>query len=182
VIVFYFALAAAVVFIVPQLFAPRSEIRRSDATFSWIQPDGVCDEPEDLLAIELGARIFNAEDSRLINAETPPNFVRWFQSERKALALGWLREVRGRVREIVRDHRVAASKNRHVRPLGEMRIAFQFLIFEVMSGILYLLICVRGPSHASNVVRSVLDWAAQLRTLAHEVIGETRPAVEIVKD
>jgi hypothetical protein len=181
-IALYLVLAGVAIFVIWQFFAIRSDIRRSEAILWGKQLDALRDEEDDLLAVELGARIFGPEDSRLINAETAPTFGRWFQSERKALALGWLAEVRDRVRKIVREHRLAASENPHIRRGDEMRVAFQFLLFELMSGVLYFVIFVRGPSHASGVVRSLLDWAGRLRTLAQEVVADERPAVEIVEN
>jgi hypothetical protein len=170
----------AVVFALWQIFLSRVESRPKGALF-WAQEASFADQEEDLLAIELGARIFNPADSLLIRTETPPGFAHWFDAERKALALAWVRHVRIQVRGITRGHRQSARRNPGVKTGAEMNLAFQFILFELTSEILCWLIRVRGPSHLSGLIDSLLDGAGKLRVLVKGTVS-TDAVIEIVKN
>jgi hypothetical protein len=179
--VLYFLLGGVAAVTIWQVFLIRARTRGSDGALRWAEEESSSDEAEDLLAVELGARIFSPEDSRLIDAETSPQFSDWFDSERRALALNWLDQVRGRVREIVREHRHAASQNPAVRPADEIKLGFGFFLFELTSQILYCLICLRGPRHVSTLVGSFLGAAGKLRTIVQGAMP-AKVSVEIVKN
>jgi hypothetical protein len=163
-----------------RIFLMRTENRTSPEALGW-EEDSTRSDESDLLAVELGARIFSSEDSRLIAAETSPKFASWFESERRALALDWLEQVRKRVRQIVREHRRAASQNPGVRPADELKLVSQFLWFEMTSNILYCFIRLRGPRHASTLVGSFLDGAGRVRAMVEGPMPAPM-SIEMVKN
>jgi hypothetical protein len=180
--VLYFLLATLLALIIWQLAAMRSDTRSADEVLCRTQEMESADEEQDLLALELGARIFNSEDSRVIVSETWPDFARWFHSQRKTLALDWLREVRGHVRQIIREHRQAARQSPDADPVGELKLAVQFLLFELASGILYALIWMRGPADLSAAVESFLDATARLRKAVDAALPVVGPAADTAKN
>jgi hypothetical protein len=148
----------------------RSATRHKEEALLGSEDSNLGNSAVDLLALELGARIFSSEDSRLIGRETSRQFARWFDSERRALALDWLDEVRVRVRGAVREHRRAARRDPSLSPAGEIKVLFQLFLFEMTSNLLYCLICLRGPSHVSNLAGSFLDGAKRMRMVTQAAL------------
>src|SRR5438105_2083574 len=124
----------------------------------------------DCLTSELSARIFDPEDLDFVASETPRQLTRQFRRERTALALDWLRAVRGQVNQLIRDHLRAARGNPDLKPADEIRLGFEFLLFQLTSGILYLVIWAYGPPRAAKLVGYSLDLAAQLRKVTEDVL------------
>jgi hypothetical protein len=180
--VLYVLLAAILALIIWQLARIRPDTREADEVLSRTQEMESADEQRDLLALELGARIFNSADSQVIVSETWPDFARWFHSRRKMLALDWLREVRGHVRQIIREHRQAARQRPDADPVDELKLAVQFLLFELASGILYALIWMRDPADLSTVVESFLDGTARLRRAVDRALPAAGPTAETAKN
>ena len=104
----------------------------------------------DSLAAELSARIFSAEDPEFVCSETCASAARAFQQERTALALEWLRGVRTEVNRLFRSHLQAARQNPDLKPALELLLGLHFLTFQLITGILYIVIRVRGPLPAAR--------------------------------
>ncbi len=130
---------------------------------------------------QLSSRIFNPEDSDFVTCESSRQFARSFRRERAALALHWLLEVRRHITLLMRAHRRAARSNPDLKPAGELRLGFEFLLFQVTSGGLYLVIWLIGPLHAATLVGYSLELAGQLRKMTEDILpGGTRVAVELL--
>jgi len=135
----------------------------------------------DSLTAELSARIFDPEDSDFVANETSRTLTRQFRQERTALALDWLRGVRGQVNQSIRAHFEAARGNPDIKPAGELRLGFEFLLFQLTSGILYLIVWAYGPPRAAKLVGYSLDLAWRLRKMTEDVLPvRGRVAVELV--
>jgi hypothetical protein len=135
----------------------------------------------DHLTSELSARIFNPDDSDFVTRESPRQIARSFRRERAALALLWLLEVRRHVNLLMRAHRRAARSNPDLKPAGELRLGFEFLLFQVTSGILYLVIWLIGPLHAATLVGHSLELAGELRKMTEDILtGSTRVTADLL--
>lgn len=178
-IVYWLLLAGAVAFIVWQVFASRLETRPSDAACYLMEDVARPDAQDALLAFDLGARIFASEDSRVVKEHTSAGFARWFDRERKALALDWLARVRTYVRQITSQHRSLAAQSRGLKPSSELQLAFQFLAFEMMGWILYCLILLRGPAKLSRAVQTFLSITGRVRKLVEGAAHTHSPAIEM---
>jgi hypothetical protein len=165
------------------VFLLKCAVRRgSDGGINWTDEDVSFGLKEDPLDLEVSARIFNPEDSDFVASETSRQFTRRFREERTALALGWLRRVRTLVSRLIRSHRRAAPGNRDLKPTDELKLVFEFLLFQLMSGILWCVIWVHGPLHAAKLVRWSLELAGKLRRITEEIVPvATSAAGEIIK-
>lgn len=132
----------------------------------------------DPLTSELGQRIFNPEDSDFVASETSREITLQFRRARTALALEWLRAVRGQINQLMRSHFRASRGNDDLKPADETRVWFEFLLFQLTSGILYLVIWVCGPARAAELVGYSLGLAAQLRKVTEEVLPVGRQVGE----
>ncbi len=128
----------------------------------------------DSLASELSARIFDPEDADFVAREMPGKHARQFRQERTGLALEWLRAVRGQVNQLIRGHLRAARGSNDLKPADEIRLWFEFLLFQLTSGILYLIIWAYGPTRAARLVGYSLELAGQLRKVTDDVIPSGR--------
>lgn len=165
----YFLLGAATTLILCWLLSMR--VRRGDFNH---ERDGADQETPlspgwDSLTSELSARIFDPEDSDFVASETSRQLAREFRRERTGLALDWLRAVRGQVNQFTRAHIKSARSNPDVKPAEELRLGFEFLLFHLTSGIVYLAIWAYGPPRAARLVGYSLELAGQLRKLTEDV-------------
>lgn len=131
----------------------------------------------DPLTSELSGRIFDREDSDFVASETSRQITRQFRRERTALALEWLRAIRGRVNQLMRGHLRASRRNDDLKPADEIKLWFEFLLFQLTSGILYLVIWVCGPARAVELVGYSLGLVAQLQKVTEEALPAGRQVV-----
>jgi hypothetical protein len=135
----------------------------------------------DPLTSELSAKMFDREDSDFVASESSRQMARSFRRQRAALALDWLVEVRKYVRLLMRAHRRAARSNPDLKPADELRLGSGFLLFEVTTGILYLVIWAIGPTHAAALVGYSLQLAGQLGKMAEAILpAGSQVAVELL--
>ncbi len=135
----------------------------------------------DPLTSELSARIFDPEDSDFVASETCRQLTRQFRQERTELALDWLRAVRGQVNQLIRAHVRAARGNPDLKPADEIKLGFEFLLFQLTSGMLCLVIWAYGPPRAAKLVGYSLELAGQLRKVTVDVLPAGRQvAVELM--
>jgi len=86
------------------------------------------------------------------------------------LAICWLRAVGSQVNQFMRAHLRAARGNDHLKPAEEIKLWFEFVLFQLTSGIPYLLIWVCGPPRAAKLVGYSLELAGQLRKVNEDVL------------
>lgn len=136
---------------------------------SWIARCSWLDEEKDTVFLELGKGIFSAGDWHLVSQATPREFASGFYNERTLLALEWIRRTRNRMRKLVREHRRAVRVRPDVTTTSELKLAFEFISFELASGILYYLIVLRGPSGATSLLDCYLSSALKLRSIVQQI-------------
>lgn len=160
---FYVLLAGILMLIASVLVLKRSardaRINRSEASLLPV---------EDALTLELGPRIFAAEDYDFVQLNTARSFRRRFRAERTALALAWLDQVRGGIGGLIRAHVRAVRGNANLRPADEVKLGFEFLVFRLMLGLLYGAVWLRGPSAAARLVGSCVELAEELKRMSAE--------------
>jgi hypothetical protein len=157
---------AAILFILLKHSARRS----SGGGLYWTQED----EPEvDSTIWEIPANIFSRDDSDFVAGETSAGFARKFRDERAIIALCWVRRVRREVSILVHRHRRRARENPGTRPMDELKIALDLLLFELTSGTLYCFIWLFGPVHAATLLAWSMDLPKKLLVAAPMPI--TRP-------
>ena len=178
----YFLLAAVIILSVCLLLSRRGGRR----DFDW-EGFGTGQETSlpggwDSLTSELSARIFDPEDLNFVASEASRQLTRQFRRERTTLALDWLRAVRGQVNHLIRAHLRAARGNAELKPTDEIKLGFEFLLFQLTSGILYLLIWAFGPPRVAKLVGYSLELAGQMRKVTEDILPAGRPVVAELMD
>jgi hypothetical protein len=120
----------------------------------------------------VGTKIFSEEDWNFIRAHTAPAIQRIFLEDRKALAISWLRQVRGNVGLLMKFHRTAVRGNVSLSPSIELRLAFDYLFFLLTFQVLCAMIRVQGPFVVGRFANFTLSAADQLSYLSgHILVG-----------
>lgn len=177
----YFLAIVAVALAVSVVFLWRGARRSFNDYAHATEKDTALPFDWDAITSDLRTRMFSPEDSDFVTRESSRQIARSFRRERSALALQWLLEVRRHVSLLMRTHRRAARSNLSLKPSGELRLGFEFLLFQVTSGILYLVIWLFGPLHAATLVGYSLKWAGQLRTMTEDIMpGGTRVVADLL--
>jgi hypothetical protein len=177
----YFLVAAVIVLSVCLLLSRRGGRRDSDRETYGAGQETSLPFGGDSLTSELSARIFDPEDLDFVASEASRQLTRQFRRERTRLALDWLRAVRGQVNQLIWAHVKAARGNSDLKPADEMRLGFEFLLFQLTSGIMYLVIWAFGPPRAAKLVGYSLELAGQLRKVTEDVLPAGRQvAVELM--
>lgn len=167
-------LATVIILTVCLFLSRRGRRRDSEGEVYGIEHETAGSFEWDPLTSELSGRIFDREDSDFVASETSRQITRQFRRERTALALDWLRAVRGQVNQSMRTHFRVSRRNDDLKPADEITVWFEFLLFQLTCGILYLVIWLWGPPRAADLLGYSLGLAAKLRKVTEDVLPAGR--------
>lgn len=133
-------------------------------------PDSAIQQDEDLMPAafaevfpqQLGDRLFGAEDWNFIVKQRSDKLRRLFLQQRTALALSWLHGVKFNAEKLMRAHRAAARSNSQLRPLVELRVTGDYLLFKILCQLTVLVIWLRGPVDLTYLIAYIDDLSEQL--------------------
>lgn len=178
----YFLIAFLIILIICLLVSRRGGRRDFDRDVDGTEHGTSVSFGWEPLDFELSARIFDPEDSDFVASETSRRNARQFRQERTEFALAWLRAVRGQVNQLIRAHVRATRGNAGLKPTGEIMLGFEFLLFQLTSGILNLVIWACGPPRAAKLVGYSLELAGQMRKVTEDVLpAGHQVAVELLE-
>jgi len=121
--------------------------------------DALLKEP---LLQELEARLFGSQDYDYMAKQGPAELRRLFLNERSELALSWVQCVRAHANKLIRVHRIAARRSSQLAPMVEVRVAVNYLLFEMLCQLVALVIWVRGPADLGRLIGYVDGFSGQL--------------------
>jgi hypothetical protein len=122
-------------------------------------------------------RIFAEQDWEFVSRRTPVEIQGAFLRERRNLALSWLRQIHGQATQLMRLHRQAARQNTELKPGVEIRLAASYVSFAFLEGLLYVLICVRGPFRARKMAGRAAGAAERLWTVSRKILSDADSAL-----
>lgn len=123
----------------------------------------------------LAERIFALEDWDFISNQTPRQVQRLFLTERRQVALAWLRETRRKVEEVMELHGRAVRRTSSLHPFAELRLATSYAFFLSVYGFLFSLIWLHGPFVARRMVGFTVDIAEGLSFLTARLLVQLEP-------
>ena len=124
---------------------------------------------------ELVGRIFGTEDWNYVSVHESERIQRLFREERKKLAILWLRGTRDQARALMRFHKVHAAKSTGLEPVSEVKLAFDYFLFQLSCEFLAGLIWLYGPTHARRLVGFASGFSDRLRSLAFAILAVEQP-------
>ena len=128
-----------------------------------------------VVSVEAAAitRIFSAEDLKFISCSSPRDVQRFFQKERRRLAIRWLRRTQNQIAHIVNLHLKLAGYTYALSPRAEVSLTARYFIFVISSYVVLMFLWLFGPFKSGNVIscmtRSVASFCDVLAIRLDEI-------------
>jgi hypothetical protein len=94
---------------------------------------------------EVVSRIFSGQDWDFVAATHAEPLKKFFQWERKSVALLWVQETSTGIKEIIREHSALARRSENLEFTTELQIFFQYARLRMICVLLFALIALGGP-------------------------------------
>jgi len=143
------------------------ELPDARVTFEWEVP-----------SVAVAERIFALDDWAFVSGQASRSVQRLFVKERKAIAIGWLRNTRNAVRKIMDFHRRTVRRNANVRPLAEVRLGINYVFFLLAYHVLYGVIWGIGPFRAQSMALQAASRAEEISRLCGTLSARLQPERE----
>lgn len=121
-------------------------------------------------------RIFASDDVEFISRVARPDIKRFFLSERKALAIEWLRTAQKQVRTLMNLHLKLAGYTHQPSPRFEFKLALDYGCFVLASNAVLILVWGRGPFDAGRTAAYTLRTAQHFWSVFSIRLQEIDPA------
>lgn len=130
----------------------------------------------ELLPIQFVERIFSSVDWDYVSHQATPDILRMFFSERRALALSWLRQTHGQVAKLMGLHARFVRGKADLNPAMETVLGINYLLYELSYLLMVGLIWMRGPAHTRKLVAYAVGFAGQLCTISEGLLASITSA------
>ena len=124
-----------------------------------------------LLPAQVLERIFAKADYEYVLSAQDAALTRMFVSERKTIALSWVREIRQRIVSLQEFHRGSARLYSRLSLRTEMQLAFDFFTLLCACRALQVALHLRGPYAAPQMVGRVARVAASVCATSEETMS-----------
>lgn len=130
------------------------------------EPEDICDESEGLAACpaEVVESIFSERDDEFIRGFRSRKLRTYFQSERRTVALLWVRQTASGIRRIIKEHAAATRRSADLHVMTEVRVFAQYSGLMLICGALLVTIPLVGPrwvgglaGYAQKLSRSIAE-------------------------
>jgi hypothetical protein len=95
--------------------------------------------------IEFVPRLFSPDDSRFVSGTKSPHLVKLFRSERRAVALLWVRQISAAIQSTMREHTKMARTNDGLEFSTELKLFLTYSELLLICGVLFVAIQTTGP-------------------------------------
>jgi hypothetical protein len=112
-----------------------------------------------VMEAETMKRILSCEDVHFIAEHGTREVQKLFESERKRLALRWVRATQKQVSDLLKLHLMLARYTSNPMPKFDFELSAKCLVFKLISNVVLAVIWVVGPFRAASVVTYTLDSA-----------------------
>lgn len=116
---------------------------------------------ESRLITDLVRRIFSPEDLDFVSQEGSRRLRRFFEMERRKVALHWVQSISQDAMQIMRFHRLASRRTKQLQPSLEVKLILYYLELRFVCAGLGLLIFIFDP-HSLGMVAAHVGQMAQL--------------------
>lgn len=119
-------------------------------------------------------RIFSPEDREFVSQQGSQRLREIYRSERTRVALYWVKRTSAEVRQIMRDHRMAARSSQNLQVAREMGLALRYVEFRLLCSLLIVTIRVFGP----HALPDLATYALEISQSFGRVLEESTPKVQ----
>lgn len=122
------------------------------------------------LPMSLVERILDYDDFVFVRSQKEREILRLLETERKTIAIYWLRHTRRQVRLLMTFHVKSARGSAGLSAALELKLAVSYLIFLAARNALLALIWLRGPFRAQKVAQHTLTVATRFCSVSESVL------------
>ncbi len=112
---------------------------------------------------EFVAKIFAEKDQEYVSALGSPHLEKFFQQERKAVALFWVQQTSGQIGAIIRTHLQASRTSGDLELGTEAGILLRYGGLQFLCGVLFVSIELAGPQGLHGLAARADAWAQRIR-------------------
>lgn len=145
----------------------QEEAASKDVTAAW---DALGCLRSRLLPACLIDRILDHSDFVFVREQMDRRILHLFETERKLLALEWLRYTRLEVKLLMAFHVKSARHEARLPVMLEIRLAFEYVGFLLACAALGMLIRMRDPFRARDFVRHTVTAAARFCAASEKIL------------
>lgn len=123
-----------------------------------------------IVSPDLVEKITSERDLAFVYSEGEPNLISLFISERRAASILWLRRMRHEVKLLMHFHVKSARYSASLGPVGELKLALQFFVFNAIYCGLFTLVWLRGPFHTRKFVNIITTALGDFCSTSHQAL------------
>jgi hypothetical protein len=157
------AVLAAVLLFVAILVWVKSTLsgqERFSATGESLRRDG---EFESGCPAEFVKQIFAKKDLDYVSGLGSAHLEKFFQQERKSVALFWVQQTSAQIRQIIRTHLQASRGSQDLELATEAGILLRYGGLQFLCGVLFFTITLAGPQGLQELAARADAWAQRIR-------------------
>jgi len=157
------AVSAAVVLFFAMLVWVKSALSREDrssATSGSLRRDA---EFESGCPAEFVTQIFAKKDLEFVSGLGSPQLKKFFEQERKSVALFWVRQTSAQIRAIMREHLQASRSSKDLELATEAGILLRYGGLQFLCGVLFISVQLVGLQGLQGLAARADAWAQRIR-------------------
>lgn len=167
-----FAVLGAGLLVLLYLFAARTESRPERGAEALLEARKALNSLQTgLLPSELIVRVFAREDLEFIESAGSPHVRELFMSERKRVALRWVRHLRKQVISLKHFHSGQSRIYARLDARTELGLAFDFASLLIACRILQVVFYLRGPYGAPRIVQRAVGRAGNVCAVSQKCLA-----------
>jgi hypothetical protein len=120
-------------------------------------------------------RVFSSGDARFVSGTQSHQLVKLFRSERKEVALLWVRQVSAGIQRTIRDHTRMARSSEGLDFITEVKLLFLYGELMLFCGALFVAIQSAGPAWLGRVAVYLDAQSQRLARTQQAVRAATTP-------
>jgi hypothetical protein len=121
------------------------------------------DEVEAGCPAQFVTQIFAKKDLEYVSGLGSPHLEKFFQQERKSVALFWVQQTSAQIRGIMRAHLQASRGSSDLELSTEAGILLRYGGLQLLCGVLFVSIALAGPQGLQGLAARADAWAQRIR-------------------
>lgn len=124
-------------------------------------------------------RLFSEEDWKFARGHASTHIPSLFDSERKTVALSWLKQTQEHVARLMDFHLRMARQRPDLKPFVEMKLTLEYAQFQLLCKLLAGLIRMVGPIRVRSVAGYAVNIATHLGAVSEKALADLNNAVPV---
>lgn len=126
-------------------------------------------------------RLFSEDDWNFTRSQDASEIPALFETERKTVALSWLKETGGHVSQLMDFHVRLARQRPDLKPSVEAKLTLEYLQFRLVCTLLAGMIRTMGPCRVRGVAGYAVNLATHLGAVSEKILTSLDDAVAVAE-